>query len=92
MLALAAGVILGDAGHFHYICAMFVKKNRNRSGSISVQVLAKIGRSNRLIKTFGTSSDEREVSRLCEVARQWADEHSKSLGLFEYDGVERVRD
>ena len=67
--------ILGDPGHFHYICAMFVKKNRNRSGCISVQVLAKIGRSNRLIKTFGTSSDEREISRLCEVACQWANEH-----------------
>ena len=82
---------MGDAGHFRYICVLFVKKNRNRSGSISVQVLAKIGRSNRLIKTFGTSSDEREISRLCEEARQWADEHSKSLGLFENEGVERVR-
>ena len=72
---------------------MFVRKIRNRSGSISVQLVHKnrATRRNKVIKHFGSSSDASEVERLCATARQWADEHSKGFDLFEDNGVEHIR-
>lgn len=43
---------------------MFVRKNRNRSGSISVQIITKAGGRYRVIKTVGTSSDPDQIERL----------------------------
>ncbi|MCD8290959.1 MAG: hypothetical protein LUC91_05600, partial [Prevotella sp.] len=43
-----------------------------------------MGRSNRLVKTFGTSSDEKELLRLEEEARLWIDEQ-KGESQFDYD-------
>mgnify|MGYP002857466819 CR=1 FL=1 len=72
---------------------MFVRKIRNRSGSVSVQVVYKdkATRRNKVIKHFGSSSNVAEVERLCAIARQWTDEHNKGLDLFENDGVEYIR-
>ena len=72
---------------------MFVRKIRNRSGSISVQLVHKdrATRRNKVIKHFGSSSDASEVERLCATARPWADEHSKEFDLFEDNGVEHIR-
>lgn len=52
---------------------MFVRRNRNRSGTVSVQVLEKRGRSNRLVRIFGTSSDEEELRRYELEARMDVD-------------------
>lgn len=43
---------------------MFIRKKRNRSGSISVQIIQKINRSNKVLKTIGSSSDPAEVENL----------------------------
>jgi len=43
---------------------MFVRKKKNRSGSISVQIIKKINRVNKVIKTIGSSKDPDEVDRL----------------------------
>jgi len=71
---------------------MFVRKVKNRSGTTSIQVVYKDRhhRQNRIIKSFGSSSDEKELARLMVEARQWAAEHSKGMGLFEDEGLERV--
>ena len=82
---------MDNLGHcvFSYLCTMFVRKIRNRSGSVSVQVMNKdkSTRQNKVIKHFGTGRNVAEVERLCTIARQWADEHSKGFDLFEYDGI-----
>ena len=67
-------VIWVTAGYFPYLCAMFVRKIKNRSGSFSVQVVCKdkATRRNKVIKHFGSSSDAAEVERLSVAARQWA--------------------
>ena len=72
---------------------MFVREVKNRSGSYSVQVVYKDRgfRRNKVVKSFGSSFDPRELHRLWLEARQWADEHSKGLELFENEGEERVR-
>lgn len=43
---------------------MFVRKKKNRSGSVSIQIIKKINRTNKVIKTIGSSGDPQEIDRL----------------------------
>ena len=43
---------------------MFVRKKKNQSGSVSIQIIKKINRTNRVIKTIGSSKDPAEIERL----------------------------
>lgn len=47
-----------------YICTMFVRKKRNKSGVISIQVIDKSTGKYKLIKTIGSSDNSNEVDRL----------------------------
>lgn len=49
---------------------MFVRKNRNRSGSVSVQVIAKDGGRYRVIRTVGTASHPDAIERLVREAQE----------------------
>jgi hypothetical protein len=48
---------------------MFIRKNKNRSGSISVQIIAKNGRENKVVKTVGCARTHREEELLLLLAR-----------------------
>lgn len=48
---------------------MFVNRSKNKSGTVSVRVLQKRGRNNVLVKSFGSSRDEREIEQMVEQAR-----------------------
>ena len=50
---------------------MFVRKKRNKSGIISIQVIAKIKGKSKLIKTIGSSSDEQEIDKLVKEGHQY---------------------
>jgi transposase len=43
---------------------MFVRKRKNKSGSTSIQIIQKVNRNNRVIKTIGSSSDPKEIEQL----------------------------
>lgn len=58
-------------GNAAYLCAMFINKSKNKSGTISVRVLQKRGRNNVMVKSFGSSSDEVEIDRMVERAREF---------------------
>ena len=60
---------------------MFVRKKKNRSGTVSVVVTDKSGGKYRELKTVGVSSDAEEIARLEVKARQWIDEYSGQLTL-----------
>jgi transposase len=47
---------------------MFVRKKKNKSGSVSIQIIKKIGRKNRVIKSIGSSMDPHEINRLYHKA------------------------
>ena len=47
-------------GDPEYFCNMFIRKKRNKSGVISVQVLSKSKGKNKLLKTIGSSVKEKE--------------------------------
>lgn len=48
---------------------MFIRKNKNRSGSYSIQIIEKVGRKNRVIKTLGSGRTTQEVGRLMNQAK-----------------------
>jgi transposase len=47
---------------------MFVRKKKNKSGLISIQIISKSTGKYKLIKTVGSSADEEEISRLYHQA------------------------
>ena len=66
---------------------MFVRKKKNKSGVISVQVIAKIKGKSKLIKTIGSSKDEHQIDRLFSLGRQYIDTYQvqQVIDLFSED-------
>lgn len=54
-----------------YLCGMFVRKRKNRSGSMSVVVVSKRHGKFVELKNFGTAETAPEVAQLYAKARQW---------------------
>ena len=48
---------------------MFIRKNQNRSGSISIQIVQKVGRTNKIVKSIGVAKTKREEELLLLLAR-----------------------
>jgi transposase len=59
-------VLLGAAS---YICGMFIRKNKNRSGTVSIQIISKTSRQNKVIKTIGCARTLQEEEILLYKAR-----------------------
>lgn len=66
-----------------YICGMFVRKNKNRSGSISIQIVQKIHRSNRIVKTIGIAKTKREEELLLLLAKSELERIQGLENIFE---------
>jgi transposase len=49
---------------------MIVRKKKNKSGSVSVQIIQKVGRRNKLIQTVGSSLDELTIEELFAEAKR----------------------
>jgi transposase len=60
---------------------MFLRKKQNKSGSVSVQVISKAN-GYRVVKTFGSAHDPREVDRLVELGKTWITKQAGQLSLF----------
>jgi transposase len=76
-----------------YIYGMFLRKLKNRSGSVSVQIISKSTGKYKVLKTIGSSSDEQEVQKLIYLAKQEIDRISQQPELFISEGdtiVEQV--
>ena len=56
---------------FAYLCSMFVRKKKNRSGSISIAVVDKSKGIFREIKQFGVAHNDAEVESLVSQANHW---------------------
>lgn len=73
---------------------MFVRKKKNKSGSISIQIISKIGRVNKLVKTVGSSKDINEIEILYNEALQLIPELTSQpiLDLFPNKNDENIFD
>src|SRR5574344_512831 len=58
---------------------MFINKSKNKSGTTSVRVLQKRGRSNVMVKSFGSSANEAEIAQMVERAREFI---ARQTGTF----------
>lgn len=61
---------------------MFIRKNKNRSGSVSIQICEKVNRSNRVLKTVGIAHTSREEELLVMLARTQMEHLQGTLELF----------
>ena len=54
-----------------YFCAMFVRKKKNPSGIVSIQIIDKSQGKYKVIKTVGSSSDTSEVENYYHQGKKW---------------------
>jgi hypothetical protein len=64
---------------------MFVREKVNKSGIVSVQVIAKINGQSRLLKTIGSSRDKLVISELVRKGQEYIDSYAdqQTLGFSE---------
>ena len=68
---------------------MYLRRKRNRSGSVSIVIVDKSGGSYREIKVIGTSSDADELERLTIEAKRWMS-HYGGQGELDFDESEQA--
>ncbi len=61
---------------------MFIRKNRNRTGSHPVQIVPKSSGKYKLIKTIGSGRTEQELQKLTYLAKQELERLSQQPKLF----------
>lgn len=61
---------------------MFIRKKQNHSGSTSIQIINKIGRKNKLIKTVGCAKTQREEELLILLAKTELERLKGTPSLF----------
>ena len=71
---------------------MFVRKKKNRSGSISVQIIDKSYGTYRVLKTIGSSRDDDEIERLYQAAIREIPRmfDQLTLSIFEQDNDQAI--
>jgi transposase len=62
---------------------MFIRKKKNKSGSVSIQILMKAGRKNKLLKTIGCAKTKREEELLLLLAKTEMTRLKGDRSLFE---------
>ena len=76
---------MGDPTYFY---SMFIRKKKNKSGSVSIQILTKIDRRNKLVKTVGCAKTKREEELLVILAKSELERILGSQPLFvEHDDL-----
>ena len=61
---------------------MFIRQKKNKSGSISIQIIEKVRRQNKILKTVGVGKTGEEVDLLKRIARFEMDKLKQQTSLF----------
>jgi transposase len=72
---------------------MFIRELKNRSGSISIQIIDKSRGRYKVVKTLGSATTRQEIDRIIQLARQEIERLSKPPSIFPSEGdnlVEKV--
>ena len=69
---------------------MFVRKKKNKSGVISIQVIEKRGGKSVLVKTIGSSLEAKEIEKLFEQGKQFVRHYAGQQDLQFEDEQELV--
>jgi transposase len=65
-----------------YLYGMFLRKLKNRSGSVSVQIISESTGKYKVLKTIGSSFNEQKVKKLIYLAKQEIERISQQPELF----------
>lgn len=76
---------------FFLILSMFVRKKKNPSGKISVQVIDKSSGKYRVVHTAGSSSDKEEITFLVKTAKSWITKRQMALDFNFTDDREQIQ-
>jgi transposase len=71
-----------DLGAACLFLHMFVRKNKNRSGSYSIQIVSKLSGKYKLVKTIGSARTSEEIQKLTLLAKQEIERISLPPKLF----------
>ena len=77
---------------FVYICSMYIREKKNRSGTISVQAIDKSSGKYKMLKSFGSSSDPIVIEKLRRDGKMWINSYGGQLdmvSLFEKEETAR---
>jgi len=66
-----------------YFCAMFLRKKKNNSGSVSIQIISKSRGKYKVVKTIGSGKSEREIEKLYYLGKQELERLTLQTELFE---------
>ena len=65
-----------------YICGMFVRKKKNLSGVVSIQIIDKSQGKYKVLRTVGSSSDVKDVENLFRQGKKWIAIHTDKRDMF----------
>lgn len=63
-----------------YFEGMFIRKNKNRNKSVSIQIIAKANRKYKVVKSFGSGKTNEEIEKLYQKARQYLHHFQRLFG------------
>ena len=63
---------------------MYVRELKNRSGSVSIQIISKLKGKYKVVKTVGSATQLQDIKALKQKARQEINELAKQPELFEH--------
>ena len=69
---------------------MFVRKKKNKSGLVSVQVIDKSRKKYKVLKTIGSSCDDLEIEQMYQQGKKWIAVQCGAVDMF--DILERERE
>ena len=73
---------MGASQKNHYLCGMFVRKKKNKSGSTTVVIIDKSRGNFKPVKTIGTSSNADVINNLFMEGLEWVSCYGGQLDLF----------
>jgi len=71
---------------------MFIRENKNRSGSVSIQIISKSRGAYKVIKTVGCATQRHAIERLKHLARQEIERLQSQSQLFKSEQDELIED
>ena len=66
---------------------MFVRKKKNKSGSVSIQVIDKTSGNYKVLKTIGSSSDKQKIDTLFSEGQHWIKNYSNQIEMDIYGDI-----
>ena len=72
-----------------YFCIMFVRKKKNPSGIVSIQVIDKSRGNYKVLRTIGSGTEASEIESLYDQGKKWIAVHTGKQDMFAVEAQQR---